>query len=455
MNIITFFLLLIQIQFIINESINNKCIHLQIYDNIAEITRPISSDDLPLMFTQQEWSDIRSDSIRLIGNCLNVQAQTISFNQTSLNGQKILIQRTIDNESYTEGIMIDETRNLVQDLVDNTFYYLTNDRIKYFSIPSTKNYSVDFVIESDNNNNNNEPIYLRYLQNNIKWKVRYDLLLGHNDTNAFLQAYAVIQNGGSSSLIIDYADLISGDINIQSVSSNNNINIGVGTNSAFNGAPELFLSNGDSGSASAPTISDGEELIGVYIYPINETFILKPHSHYILPLFRPIIDIERYGLIEKYFFSKDNHGNAQRAYRLRVEDTFLPKGQVFIRESDRLVGEIFWPDFSANETNEFFIGQDPDLQYIEYIQLDSRREYNETNISRPILSTYTIDLHLINNKARIINFEYRLKFYSQDYLLIKENTKDDLLQIDGSTIIGIFQVNENEEKHFKFTFENQ
>jgi hypothetical protein len=451
MNIIFFFLSLITIEIIVSESIDKTTngIHIRIYDNIAEITQPISPYDLPIVYSQQEWYDIRSDSIRLVGNCVNIQAQIITFNPTSLNGQKILIKRNLNNDTYTEGIMIDETRNLVQDLIDNTFYIITNDRIRYLSIPPIRNYTVDFVIESYTN----EQLYVRYLQNNIKWKVRYDLLLESNDTNSILQAYADIQNDGSSLLMIDSAELISGDINIQSSSN--------GASGAYEGSgytdnqqelPVLADTNPVSGP---PTISDAEELVGVYIFTINDTFILDPRSNYILPMFRPIINIERYGSIEHYFLFMDNHGNAQRGYHLRVEETFLPKGQVFIRESDRLVGEISWSDIGVNETNEFNLGEDPDLQYIEYIQLNSRQQIYEANSFRFVLSTYTIDLHLINNKQRSINFEYRLKFYTQDNLTLKENTKNNLLQIDGSSIFGIFQINANDEQQFKFTFETQ
>ncbi|CAF0786494.1 unnamed protein product [Adineta steineri] len=172
-------------------------------------------------------------------------------------------------------------------------------------------------------------------------------------------------------------------------------------------------------------------------------------------MFRPTIEIERYGLIEKYFQRIDNRGNAKRAYRLRVPDRYLPKGQVFVRESDRLVGELSWSDYSSNQTNEFNLGEDPDIQYFETIQLNSRRQAYEANGYRFILSTYTINLYLINNKKRSMNIEYRLKFSSQDNLTLKENTNDSLLQIDGSILNGIFQLNANDEQEFKFTFETQ
>jgi hypothetical protein len=454
MNTICYFLSIIILKLVFIQSLNNtnNGIHIQIFDNIAEIKQPISAFDLPITYSQQEWNDIRSDSFRLIGNYLNIQAEIISFNHTSLNGQKVLIQRSLKNETFTEAIMIDETRNLIHDLIDNTYYMINSDRIKYLSIPSVRKYLVDFIFDT----NNVEQIYLRYLQNNIKWKVRYDLLLEINNTDSILQAYADIRNDGSSSLIIDSAELITGDVNIQSSSSGYYASAASG----FANYDAFEASSGQQttttpANAAAPMISQGSELAGIYIFSINETFILDPRSNYILPMFRPVIDIERYGLIEKYFRRMDNRGNAQRAYRLRVPDRYLPKGHVFVRESNRLVGEIYWSDHSANETNEFNIGEDPDLQYIEYVQLISRRQAYEANGYRFMLSTYTINLRLINNKNRLMNIQYRLRFSSQDNLTLKDDINENLLQLDGSIISGIFQLNPNDQQEIKFTFETQ
>jgi hypothetical protein len=202
---ISYFLSIIILKIILIESIDdaNKGIHIQIFDNIAEISQPISTFDLPITYSQQEWNDIRADSFRLIGNYINIQAQSISFNRTSLNGQKVFVQRSLQNDTYTPAIMIDETRNLVQDLIDNTYYTITSDRIRYLSIPPIRKYMVDFMYDTTHVGQ----LYLRYLQNNIKWKVRYDLLLEINDTDSILQAYADIRNDGNSLLMIDSAEL--------------------------------------------------------------------------------------------------------------------------------------------------------------------------------------------------------------------------------------------------------
>ena len=427
------FLSLIFLQSLCSYALNetNKGIHIQIFDNIAEISQPISLYDLPMTYSQQEWSDIRSDSFRLVGKYLNVQAQIVSFNRTSSNGERILIQRSSNNDTFTEAIMIDETRNLVYDLIDRTYYMINSDRIKYFSIPLARKYVVDFMVDT----NQAEQVYLRYLQKNIKWKVRYDLLLETNDSDSILQAYADIRNDGSSILMIDSAELIAGDVNIQSSAPSGGYYEGNGyaAYEAFDGSSDQQIAAAPALTTTVPppSISSGAELAGVYVFSINETFILDPRSNYILPMFRPVIEIERYGLIEKYFRRMDNRGNAQRAYRVRVPDRYLPKGHVFVRESNRLVGEIYWSDHSANETNEFNIGEDPDLQYMESIQLVSRRQVYEANGYRFMLSTYTINLRLINNKNRSMNIEYRLRFYYQDNLSLKDANDEHSLQLDG------------------------
>ncbi|CAF0773919.1 unnamed protein product [Rotaria sordida] len=71
------------------------------------------------------------------------------------------------------------------------------------------------------------------------------------------------------------------------------------------------------------------------------------------------------------------------------------------------------------------------------------------------IQIYDILNILINNKQRSINIEYRLRFTSQTYLRLKENTTNNLLQLDGSSIIGTFQLNSNDEQQFTFIFETE
>lgn len=425
-------------------------VHIQIFDNIAEITRVVKPEQLPVQFSQLEWFDIRSDSIRFVGYCLTIRSQHIEYKQASLNGEKILVKRDLNNDTFTEAIMIDETRNLIQDLTDNTFYTVTSERIRYFSIPPIRVYSVNFTYDIETPD---DPMYLRYLQDNIRWKVRYDLLFEGNDTHAVLQGYADIRNDGNSLLAIDSAELISGDLNIRNSMPPHGSGYGnlQGVSSLVEDAEE------DSAPAGgiSPGISSSEELQGLYIFKMNQSFTLSPRSNFILPMISPKACAERYALIEKFFSTFDSRGNAQRAYRVRVPDTYLPKGQVFVRESDRLAGETFWQDSASNQTNEFTLGQDPDLQYSEFIQLSSRRQTYEANGYRFVLSTYTITIRLFNNKPRTTKVEYRLKFSSQDSLTLKENTNNNALQLDGSNLVGIFYLEPNEEQQYRFVIETK
>jgi hypothetical protein len=442
-------LLIFHVQILLRQTLanNDQRVNIQIFDNIAEITQSISHSNLPRIFSQNEWSTIRSDSLRLIGEHVHVRAQIVTFNRPSLNGEKILIQRYPNKDQLTDAIMIDENRQFIRDLVDNTYYTISADRIRYLSQPLTRNYSVNFLFDTVGV----EQIYLRYLQTSIKWKVRYDLILENNDTDSYLQAYADIRNDGSSSLIIDAAQLISGDINIRTYSSAMSIDENnYGDTSNYGGGQQTMS------IMNAPSVvSPSEELAGLYIFSINQTFNLIASSNYILPMFRPTIDIERYGLIEKSFTRTNNHGYAKRAYRLRVPSSYLPKGQVSIRESDRLVGETFWPSRTMNETNEFNLGDDSDLFYSENIQLISRRQSYEANGYRLVLSTYTIQLRVVNRKQRTMNIDYRLRFSSQENLTLQENTSTNLLQVDGPTVSGVLVLDANVEQQIQFAIETQ
>ncbi len=53
-----------------------SCLFIRIYSNQAEIVQPLSK--LPLEFTDEDWSDIRSDSITLLGENINITSQTIT-----------------------------------------------------------------------------------------------------------------------------------------------------------------------------------------------------------------------------------------------------------------------------------------------------------------------------------------------------------------------------------------
>jgi hypothetical protein len=177
----------------------------------------------------------------------------------------------------------------------------------------------------------------------------------------------------------------------------------------------------------------------IYVFSINQPFSIEGKTNYLLPMFRPQITVERYGLIRKPFFggAGSSNGKAQRSYRLS-SDRFLSRGNCIIREYDRLVGETSLPDLAAKDKHEFSIGQDADIVYKENVTLISSRSYNETirstskNFEERTLSVYMINLLLKNfKKNRSVKVEYKYEIYARSVKLI---TNISALVQDGSFI---------------------
>ena len=365
-------------------------VHLHLFYYRAELVRSISPYELPLTFTDREWPSLSPDSFRLIGDHLQVQGRTITYHPPSLNGQSIFIQRATDSQTWTPALMIDESRNFIQDLSDQTYYTIDPSRIRYASVLPAGNYTVDFTFSTSHV----EPIYVRYRVNHLNWKARYDLVLSSNASQPFLQAYADIRNGGTTSFLVETAQLINDDT--QSV---------------------------------------------VYKYS-QETFQLPARSTYTLPMFRSTVTTERFAIVDKFFSSIDNRGRARRGYRLYIPNHDLPLGDVSIYESNRSIGDSSWPTRLANSTYQLQTEEDSDLQYEERIQLIRRRQLNGTNQDPILLSTYRIQLRLINRKSQPIVFEYRLRFLSQDYLTLVGPAQ---VQREGSQLIGKIKVAPNNQ----------
>ncbi len=80
------------------------------------------------------------------------------------------------------------------------------------------------------------------------------------------------------------------------------------------------------GVNSAPTVGQGEELVGVYVFSIDQPFIIDGKTNYLLPMFRPQVRVNRYDSISKSFSKMSNNGKAQRSYRLK-SDRYLSRGK--------------------------------------------------------------------------------------------------------------------------------
>jgi hypothetical protein len=134
---------------------------------------------------------------------------------------------------------------------------------------------------------------------------------------------ANIRNNGKSSISVDRAELIGGDINLRERQTlvefqRSSMSYFMETSNTEAAASEVEV--------SAPSIEQGNELAGLYVFPINQPFIIDAKTNYLLPMFRPHVTVERYGLISKYFSRTFTSGKAQRSYRL-ISDRFLSRGK--------------------------------------------------------------------------------------------------------------------------------
>jgi len=311
-----------------NANINNPYSTIRIYSNQAEIIRPL--DKLPLEFTTDDWNDIRSDSITLIGKNVNITLQTITEKKKTFNGTEIYIRSPISSDKTTikliKGILIDEINHLVaikdQSIANQQTLYFTvpQDQIFFLEEPTKAKYSVNFTY-----NTSDSQVFVSYLQSNLNWRTQYQLNLHDNQSD--LIAMANIRNNGKSSIFIDKAELIGGDINLQNQQPQQDRPV---RKSRFGGEtntqPRLSAMQMVFSDTIEPTIEQGSELAGLYVFSITKPFTIEAQTNYLLPIFRPQVSVERYGLISKTFSTMSNNGKAQRSYRLR-SDQYLSRGK--------------------------------------------------------------------------------------------------------------------------------
>jgi hypothetical protein len=428
--------------------------NVKIYSNLAEIIQLLGK--LPLEFSAEDWSDIRADSITLVGSNVNVTQQTITEKKKSLNNVQVYVRSPTSSNTETKFVkatMIDENRNLVK-LTDKDiskepiFLTVQPDHIVYDEEPSQSKYYVNFTYDTT------DAVHISYLRSNLNWKTRYQLSLFEESKSPILIAMADIRNDGKSRIDIEHAELLGGDINLRMFEQQRSEKYELRehavmyapANARFSTAPPI------------PLISRGEEVAGLYVFSINQPFSIDGKTNYLLPMFRPQITVERYGLIRKSFFggAGSSTGKAQRSYRLS-SDRFLSRGNCILREYDRLVGETLLPDLAAKDKHEFSIGQDADIVYKENVTLISARTYNETlrpgskEVEERTQSVYHINLLFKNfKKNRPIQVEYKSEVYARSVKLMTNNVG--FVQ-DGSVIKSTMTLSPNEEKLLSFKIE--
>ncbi|CAF3813168.1 unnamed protein product [Rotaria sp. Silwood1] len=419
----------------------------KIYSNIAEIIEPLGK--LPIEFSYEDWSDIHSDSIKLVGANVNVTQQSITAKKKSLNNAQVYVRTPSSSNSQTKFVkatMIDETRNLVK-LIDKhiseepIFFIAQSDYIIYENEPPQTKYYVNFSYDTT------DAVYLSYLRRNLNWKTRYQLNLFEESKSATLIALADIRNDGKSRIDIKSAELLSNDFNILTSQSRledpRRLTFDGSSHRTQEHEPDLTY------KVVNPPIDQGEDLSGLYVFSINQSFSIDTKTNYLITMFHIPVNVERYASISKHFSTPGYiHGKAERAYRL-TSDRFLPYGNYIIREFDCLVGETLLPNIGAKQKHEFSIGQHNDIIYKENSILISLPNSNitteyqkELKIKTPLI--YEFNLFLKNFKInRPVKTEYQKHF---DGALIKLLTTSANLTLENTTIKYTTIIPANNEK---------
>ncbi|CAF2033671.1 unnamed protein product [Rotaria magnacalcarata] len=454
---------------ITSANINNVSYTIRIYSNLAEIIRPL--DKLPLEFADDDWNHIRSDSITLFGENVNIKLQTITEQKKALNGTEVYVRSPISSDAaikLIKGILIDEVNNLVkihdESIVGQQALFITvpYNQIYYLEEPTKPKHYVNFTYTASDSN-----LFVSYLQSNLNWRTQYQLNLNHNESD--LIAMANIRNDARSSVFIDQAELICGDINLQihQIQYDRSFRKYRSGSESHNQQQANSMQTVFADTISPVIVEQGKELAGLYVFSIEQPFMINGKANYLLPMFHPQVSVERFGLISKTFSTMPMHGKAQRSYRLR-SDRYLSHGNCIIREYDRVVGEISLPNLAANDKYEFSIGEDANIIYKENSVLISLSTFNETesmmkdslekNLPLGTAITraryiYTIHLQVKNFKTHEVQIEYEQKgFHSYNTIKLITVDNDQFIQ-DGSSIKSNTTLQANTTENYIYTVE--
>ena len=428
--------------------------NVKIYSNLAEIIQPLGK--LPLEFSAEDWSNIRADSVTLVGSNVTVKQQTITEKKKSLNNVQVHVRSPSSSNTKTEFVratIIDENRNLVKivdkDISKDPIYLTVSfDQILHDQEPPQSKFYVNFTYDTS------DAVYVSYLRSNLNWKTIYQLYLFDEPKAPSLIAMAEIRNDGQSKVDIEHAELLGGDINLQMQSFQYSYKVEATSNRYFaapQGPSQVAY------DASGPTIKQAEEVAGLYVFPIDQSFSIDSKTSYLLPMFRPQVTIERYGLISKSFYGSagSTTGKAQRTYRLQA-DRFLSSGNCIIRESDRLVGESSLPNLAAKDKHAFSIGQDSDIVYKENVTLVSTRSIPDSTRRGSIdsqlrtESVYNVNVSIKNfKKGKAVKVAYEQQIQGRS---VELSTPNSVFKQDGSTIKTEVTLSSGDEKVLTYKF---
>lgn len=190
-----------------------------------------------------------------------------------------------------------------------------------------------------------------------------------DDCNHTFQAFAEINNGTKQEYQIDRTELFSGDIRLENELS---INRGRSRSRSRSRSSNTEVDDGetedddDEDQKIIPTVDTAGQIAGLYLYSIDQPFVLRPKSIFSLPFINPTVQITKYFGLTLSFTNHTIIRKLQRKYSIESMDRYLPQGPLTIREQDRLVGVTHLPNMAIGDKHIFNAGQDPDVSLFRF-----------------------------------------------------------------------------------------
>ena len=385
---------------------------IRIYNSFTEVRQNVkTSSPHQIYFPQDLYNQIMPGSINLEG--VKITSTNAILKENDLEGKLIHIKK----DSGVKTVQMIRSRDtLVQDLETLRYFHVDRSQIEYSEIPEETGTEVTFTLEKEG------LAVLSYLMYGITWNPKYSLNI--NGEEHTFEGWAHINNATQKNFTIEKTEILGGDVNTVSehVASYGNI--------------ERMCVK------SAPSVVSSEEVSGLYMYSINDTYTLAPRSTFSLPFSNPSIELRKVALMQSNFCNNNNKGQSSKVYRIK-SDKFLPSGTVTIREDGRVVGQASLSDLSANENCDLNVGNDPEVSYTREVTTVKHEEDQ---------SEYSVKIKVKNNKTRVINFEFVETFYSRfNFIPLDENEFNIVFSNDYIKAVGA--IKPNTEKSFSYKAE--
>ncbi|CAF3244371.1 unnamed protein product [Rotaria sp. Silwood2] len=251
-----------------------------------------------------------------------------------------------------------------------------------------------------------EPKYLYSIINkkkpieSISWSPQYDLNILSDDCRHTFQSFAEITNGTKQEYKINRTELFGGDVCLQKEN---------GTKRRRNRSRSRSRSLSDTSDDDddedefnsidiIPTIGVLGELAGLYLYSIDQPFLLLPNSSFVLPFINATIQISKCVSLTLPFSSHTQIRKLQRKYCIESIDKFLLTASITIRATGHLAGVTTLPNMDVSDKHTFSYGQDPDVTLNRQVKLISKERHS---------AMYAVHLTFKNVKSIPVKFEYR------------------------------------------------